>query len=86
METLRLVIPEAKATGLVIRVRRGADPAGVRQALKEQSNYRLTVSLMRTFIAGGFVRELLDLVNVLSQGALADCPTGRPPCRHQTAK
>ncbi|MDF2626542.1 MAG: transporter permease [Symbiobacteriaceae bacterium] len=66
IETLRQVLPEAKAEGLKIRVKRGIDPGDVRQALLEQSNYRISAALMRTFIAGGFVADLLKQVRVLA--------------------
>jgi len=66
LEAVRQVVPEIEAAGLLVRVREGADPARVRQALLDQSNYRVAVALMRTFIAGGFVQEMVDQVKVLA--------------------
>lgn len=66
LDNLRRVVPEAKMEWLVIRTKDGVDPGGVRQGLLEQSNYRVSASLMRTFIAGGFVADLLNQVRVLA--------------------
>ncbi|MFZ5817460.1 MAG: FtsX-like permease family protein, partial [Bacillota bacterium] len=64
--TLRQAVPEVRLSGLLVRVREGTDPAVVRQALLERSGYRVAVSLMRTFIAGGFMQDLLEQVNLLA--------------------
>lgn len=50
----------------MIRKQEGADAAALREALLAQSNYRLTASLMRTFITGGFMQDLLEQIRVLA--------------------